>query len=123
MQMFPSRDHTGTPIGRDGFFHFTSSTTDASALRITARSRASVVLRQSPGASMMASMARDAAGSWRGLLVRGVILGSLPRAAGLAHRIGQANHRGAISFPSFERSGSVHAARLKRHGRGSPPGL
>src|ERR1700747_3158377 len=78
MQMFPSRDHTGTPIGRDGFFHFTSSTMDASALRITARSRASVVLRQSPGASMMASMARDAAGSWRGLLVRGVIPGSLP---------------------------------------------
>src|SRR5438105_5826211 len=78
MQMFPSRDQTGTPIGRDGFFHFTSSTMDASALRITARSRASVVLRQSPGALMMASMARDAAGSWRGLLVRGVTLGSLP---------------------------------------------
>jgi hypothetical protein len=64
MQMLPSRDHTGTPIGRDGFFHFTSSTMDASVLRITARSRASVVLRQSPGASMMTSMARDAAGSW-----------------------------------------------------------
>src|SRR5208337_3228487 len=78
MQMFPSRDHTGTPIGRDGFFHFTSSTMDAPALRITARSRASVVLRQSPGASMMTSMARDAAGSWHGLLVRGVILGSPP---------------------------------------------
>src|SRR5580693_434808 len=77
IQMFPSRDHTGTPIGRDGFFHFTSSTTEAPALRITARSRASMVLRQSPGASMMASMARDAAGSWRGPLVRGVILGSL----------------------------------------------
>src|SRR5215472_8941862 len=77
MQMFPSRDHTGTPIGRDGFFHFTSSTMDASALRTTARSRASVVLRQSPDALMMASMARDAAGSWRGPLVRGVILGSL----------------------------------------------
>src|SRR4029078_11086553 len=53
-------------------------TMDASALRITARSRASVVLRQSPDASMMASMARDAAGSGRGLLVRRVIPGSLP---------------------------------------------
>src|SRR5215472_12111626 len=82
MQMFPSRDHTGTPIGRDGFFHFTSSTMDASALRTTARSRASVVLRQSPDALMMASMARDAAGSWRGLPVRGVILGSLPTGCG-----------------------------------------
>src|SRR5438034_3523452 len=85
MQMFPARDHTGTPIGRDGFFHFTSSTMEASALRITARSRASVVLRQSPGASMMASMARDTAGSWCALLVRGVILGSLPAPGRKAH--------------------------------------
>jgi hypothetical protein len=74
----------------------------ASALRITARSRASVVLRQSPGASMMTSMARDTAGSWRGLLVRGVIPDSPPRAAGLAHRIRQADHRGSISLPFFE---------------------
>jgi hypothetical protein len=120
MQIFPSRDHTGTPIGRDGFFHFTSSTMDASALRITAHSRASVVLRQSPGALMMTSMARDAAGSWPGLLVRGVILGSLPPTAGLAHRIRRVDHRGSISLPSFERSRSVHAARLKQHGRRFP---
>ena len=121
MQMFPSHVHTGTPIGRDGFFHFTSSTMDASALRITARSRASVVLRQSPGALMMASMARDAAGSWRGLPVRGVIVGSLPtgRRARSSHAPG--DHRGLISLLFFERSGSVHAARLKQHGRRFPP--
>jgi hypothetical protein len=89
---------------------------DASALRITARSRASVVLRQSPGASMMASMARDAAGSGHGLLVRGVILSSPPRAAGLAPRMRQADHRALIGFAFFESSGPVHAARLKQHG-------
>jgi hypothetical protein len=70
---------------------------------------------------MMASMARDAAGSWRGLLVPGVILGSLPTAAGLAHRISQVDHRGLISFPFLDRSGSVHAARLKQHGLRFPP--
>ena len=32
----------------------------------------------------------------------------------------QADHRGLISFPFFERSGSVHAARLKQHGRRFP---
>jgi len=30
------------------------------------------------------------------------------------------DHRGLISFPFFERSGSVHAARLKQHGRRFP---
>jgi hypothetical protein len=27
------------------------------------------------------------------------------------------DHRGSVSFPFFERSGSVHAARLQQHGR------
>jgi hypothetical protein len=30
------------------------------------------------------------------------------------------DHRGSISLPFFERSGSVHAARLKQHGRRFP---
>src|SRR5689334_24218815 len=34
--------------------------------------------------------------------------------------MGQVDHRGLISFPFFERSGSVHAARLKQHGRRFP---
>jgi len=69
---------------------------------------------------MMASMARDTAGSWRGLLVRGVILGSLPtgRKARSSHPLG--DHRGLISLPFFDRSRPVHAARLKQHGRRFP---
>ena len=47
-------------------------------------------------------------------------LGHSLRAAGLAHRIRRVDHRGLISLPFFERSGSVHAARLKQHGRRFP---
>ena len=45
----PSWDHTGTPSGLDGFFHFTSSMASESACLIKARSRDNVSPRQSPG--------------------------------------------------------------------------
>src|SRR5881409_4282642 len=38
MQTMPSWDQTGTPSGREGFFHFTSSITPGSALLMRARS-------------------------------------------------------------------------------------
>src|SRR5262245_8272277 len=44
----PSWDHTGTPIGFDGFLHFTSSTTSGSACLMRARTRKRVLLLQSP---------------------------------------------------------------------------
>src|SRR5205807_7119674 len=48
VQMIPACDHTGTPnIEFDGFLHFTSSTTSASACLMRLRIRASVSLRQS----------------------------------------------------------------------------
>jgi len=55
MHTMPSLDHTGTPSGLDGFFHFTSSMTDGLALSTTWRSRASVSPRQSLAFLMMAS--------------------------------------------------------------------
>src|SRR6184192_2840138 len=42
MQTMPSWDQTGTPSGREGFFHFTSSTTPGSASLIRVRSWASL---------------------------------------------------------------------------------
>ena len=52
----PSRDHTGTPSGLEGFFHFTSSTTAGPAPRTIPRRRDSVSPRQSPDFLMMASI-------------------------------------------------------------------
>lgn len=56
MQTMPSSDHTGTPSGLEGFFHFTSSARSGPAPRTTARSRANVSPRQSSERSMMASI-------------------------------------------------------------------
>src|SRR5690348_17851551 len=52
----PFRDHTGTPSGLEGFFHFTSSTTAGPAPRTIPRSRDSVSPRQSSEFLMMASI-------------------------------------------------------------------
>src|SRR5215472_2424680 len=56
MHTLPFRDHTGTPSGLEGFFHFTSSTTAGPAPRTIPRSRDSVSPRQSPEFLMMASI-------------------------------------------------------------------
>src|SRR5579863_7633066 len=53
VQINPSCDHTGTPR------HFHSSTTSRSACLMSARSRDSVLPRQSPSASILASMSRE----------------------------------------------------------------
>src|SRR5688572_12050029 len=47
VQMVPSCDQTGTPAGLEGFLHFTSSIASGSACLMSARTRASVSLRQS----------------------------------------------------------------------------
>lgn len=60
MHTMPSRDHTGTPSGLEGFFHFTSSTIAGLALRTMARRRDRVSLRQSFVALMMASISCEA---------------------------------------------------------------
>src|SRR5215831_11729788 len=54
--MIPSCDHTGTPL------HFHSSTTSGSASLTRARSRPSVVPRQSPSSLILASIRRE--GDW-----------------------------------------------------------
>src|SRR6476661_463171 len=51
--MMPPCDHTGTPR------HFHSSTTSGSAALIRARSRASVLPRQSPSSAILASINSD----------------------------------------------------------------
>ncbi len=60
VQMMPSCDHTGTPVGLEGFFHFASSTASGSASWISARMRPSIPSRQSPFSSIVASF--EAAG-------------------------------------------------------------
>src|SRR5262245_49176862 len=44
----PPSDHTGTPAGLLGFFHFRSSTMPLSAARMILRTSGSVFSRQSP---------------------------------------------------------------------------
>src|SRR5262249_34225551 len=56
MHTMPFRDHTGTPSGLEGFFHFTSSTTAGPAPRTIPRSRDNVSPRQSSEFLMMASI-------------------------------------------------------------------
>jgi hypothetical protein len=56
MHTIPPTDHTGTPSGLEGFFHFTSSATAGPAPRTISRSRDSVSPRQSPDFLMMASI-------------------------------------------------------------------
>src|SRR6059036_3339965 len=53
VQMIPSCDHTGTPL------HFHSSTTSGSASLISARTRESVLPRQSSNSLMRASIRRE----------------------------------------------------------------
>ena len=55
-QIIPSCDQTGTPIGLEGFFHFTSSIMSGSAFVIKARSCDSVLPRQSPAFLIIASI-------------------------------------------------------------------
>src|SRR5204863_9814743 len=50
VQINPSCDHTGTPL------HFHSSTTSGSAFLTKARSRLSILPRQSPSSSILASI-------------------------------------------------------------------
>ncbi len=59
MQTIPFADHTGTPSGLDGFFHFTSSAMDGSAARTTSRSRDNSSPRPSPAARRISSTSAD----------------------------------------------------------------
>jgi hypothetical protein len=54
-QTMPWKDHTGTPSGLEGFFHFTPSSIAWSAARTTPRSRDNISPRQSSALLMMAS--------------------------------------------------------------------
>src|SRR5215467_15193471 len=56
VQINPSCDHTGTPL------HFHSSTTSGSASLTKVRSRPSILPRQSPNSSILASISRE--GDW-----------------------------------------------------------
>src|SRR5438132_1302647 len=60
MQTMPSCDHTGTPSGREGFFHFTSSITPGSAPLMRARSWLSLSPLQPAVPRTMSSICRDA---------------------------------------------------------------
>jgi hypothetical protein len=51
----PWKDHTGTPSGLEGFFHFTPSSIAWSAARTTPRSRDNISPRQSSALLMRAS--------------------------------------------------------------------
>src|SRR6184192_4159694 len=75
MQMTPSWDQTGTPSGREGFFHFTSSITPGSAPLIRARSWPSLSPLQPAVFRTMASICWDADASFMPMLCRG---GSAP---------------------------------------------
>src|SRR3546814_18566489 len=55
----PACSHVGTPIGFDDLRHLTASITCPSAAWISARTRASVSPRQSPSASLFASINRE----------------------------------------------------------------
>src|SRR6185436_7222477 len=62
VQINPSCDHTGTPL------HFHSSTTSGSACLINARSRESILPRQSPSSLILSSISRDGDFSFEGAL-------------------------------------------------------
>src|SRR5437867_4793985 len=64
MQTMPSWDQTGTPSGREGFFHFTSSITPGSAPLIRARSWPSLSPLQPAVFRTMASICWDADASF-----------------------------------------------------------
>src|SRR6266851_4334742 len=75
MQTMPSWDQTGTPSGREGFFHLTSSITPGSAPLIRARSWPSLSPLQPVVFWTMASICWDADASFTPVLCRG---GSAP---------------------------------------------
>src|SRR5246127_4771934 len=58
VQISPSCDHTGTPL------HFHSSTTSGSACLMSARTRASVLPRQSSSSLILASISREGDSPW-----------------------------------------------------------
>src|SRR5258708_11859571 len=68
MQTMPSWDQTGTPSGREGFFHFTSSITPGSAALIRARSWPSLSPLQPVVFRTMASICWDADASFMPML-------------------------------------------------------
>src|SRR6266581_4722512 len=74
-QTMPSWDQTGTPSGREGFFHFTSSITPGSAPLIRARSWPSLSPLQPVVFRTMPSICWDADASFMPMLCRG---GSAP---------------------------------------------
>src|SRR5262245_40154947 len=69
VQIIPWCDHTGTPAGLEGFFHFTSSTISGSACLINTRSRESISSCQSPSFLILASINRDGDSLFREVLL------------------------------------------------------
>src|SRR6478609_5994756 len=53
MHTMPSKDHTGTPSGLEGFFHLTTSSMARSAASTIPRSRDNIPPRQSPALARM----------------------------------------------------------------------
>jgi len=56
-QMIPSCDHTGTPAGFEGFFHFCSSIASGSASRMIPRTSSRSLVRPSPDGDFFAVVA------------------------------------------------------------------
>src|SRR5436190_20767561 len=111
MQTMPSWDQTGTPSGREGFFHFTSSITPGSAPLMRARSWPSLSPLQPAVFRTMASICWDADASFMPMLCRG---GSAP--SGLKGSVpcpfdacSQANNT-AAAFPPAVRIASARCA-------------
>src|SRR5438309_4970476 len=103
MQTMPSWDQTGTPSGREGFFHFTSSITPGSAPLIRARSWPSLSPLQPVVFRTMASICSDADASFMPMLCRGGSAPSGPKgSAPCPFDAGsQANNTAAASLQQF----------------------
>src|SRR5207247_729272 len=102
MQTMPSCDQTGTPSGREGFFHFTSSITPASAPLMRARSWLNLSPLQPPILRTMSSICWDADASLMPTLCCGCLApsgpkGSVPCPCG---GCSQANNTAAASPPA-----------------------
>src|SRR6202165_328983 len=102
MQTMPSWDQTGTPSGREGFFHFTSSITPGSAPLMRARSWLSLSPLQPAVLRTMSSICWDADASLISTLCCGCSApsgpkGSVPCPCG---GCSQANNTAAASPPT-----------------------
>src|SRR2546427_4894917 len=82
MQTMPSWDQTGTPSGREGFFHFTSSITPGSASLMRARSWPNLSPLQPAILRTMSSICWDADAS----LMPTLCCGCLALSPSIAHR-------------------------------------